>query len=82
MLNKLLFQINRALVLNLVGDLVEQKREVNPMDTLLLEALDEKKDKPEVLLADVLTVIAKAKNDDRVAIIGVTTSRLTICWFK
>jgi protease-4 len=55
-----------ALVLNLVGDLVEQKREVNPMDALLLEALDEKEDNPEVLLADVLDVIEKAKNDDRV----------------
>ncbi len=58
-----------ALVLNLVGDLVEQKREVNPMDALLLEALDEKDEKPEVLLADVLTVIAKAKNDDRVQLL-------------
>lgn len=58
-----------ALVLNLVGDLVEQQREVNPMDALLLEALDEKEDKPEVLLADVLDVIAKAKIDDRVQIL-------------
>lgn len=60
---------NSALVLNLVGDLVEQQREVNPMDALLLEALDEKEDKPEVLLADVLDVIAKAKIDDRVQIL-------------
>jgi protease-4 len=58
-----------ALILNLVGDLVEQKREVNPMDAFLLEALDEKDDKPEVLLADVLDVIAKAKNDDRVQLL-------------
>jgi protease-4 len=58
-----------ALVLNLVGDLVEQKREVNPMDAFLLEALDEKDDKPEVLLADVLDVLAKAKNDDRVQLL-------------
>ncbi len=58
-----------ALVLNLVGDLVEQKREINPMDAFLLEALDEKDDKPEVLLADVLNVIAKAKNDDRVQLL-------------
>ncbi|WP_114326090.1 signal peptide peptidase SppA [Candidatus Colwellia aromaticivorans] len=58
-----------ALVLNLVGDLVEQKREINPMDVLLLEALDEKEGKPEVLLADVLDVIAKAKNDDRVQLL-------------
>lgn len=60
---------NSALVLNLVGDLVEQQREVNPMDALLLEAMDEKEDKPEVLLADVLDVIAKAKIDDRVQIL-------------
>lgn len=60
---------NSALVLNLVGDLVEQQREVNPIDALLLEALDEKEDKPEVLLADVLEVIAKAKIDDRVQIL-------------
>ena len=58
-----------ALVLNLMGDLVEQKREINPMDAFLLEALDEKDDKPEVLLADVLDVIAKAKNDDRVQLL-------------
>ncbi|MBL4765633.1 MAG: signal peptide peptidase SppA [Colwellia sp.] len=58
-----------ALVLNLMGDLVEQKREVNPMDAFLLEALDEKDDKPEVLIADVLDVIAKAKNDDRVQLL-------------
>ncbi|MDX2369562.1 MAG: signal peptide peptidase SppA [Colwellia sp.] len=58
-----------ALVLNLMGDLVEQKREVNPMDAFLLEALDKKDDKPEVLLADVLDVIAKAKNDDRVQLL-------------
>lgn len=58
-----------ALVLNLMGDLVEQKREINPMDAFLLEALEKKDDKPEVLLADVLDVIAKAKNDDRVQLL-------------
>ena len=58
-----------ALVLNLVGELVEQKREVNPMDAFLLEALDEKEDKPEVLIADVIKVIAQAKNDDRVQLL-------------
>ena len=58
-----------ALVLNLVGELVEQKREVNPMDAFLLEALDEKEDKPEVLVADVIKVIDQAKNDDRVQLL-------------
>lgn len=58
-----------ALVLNLVGDIVEQKREVSPMDAFLLEAMDEKEDNPEVLLSDILDVIAKAKKDDRVEIL-------------
>ena len=58
-----------ALVLNLVGDLVEQKHEVNPLDAFLIEALDEKEDKPEVLVSDLLDVIATAKNDDRVQIL-------------
>jgi len=58
-----------ALILNLVGDIVEQKREVSPMDAFLLEAMDQKEDKPEILLADILDVIANAKKDDRVEII-------------
>ena len=58
-----------ALVLNLVGDIVEQKHEVDPMQAFLTETLDEKEDRPEVLLANLTDVIAKAKNDDRVEII-------------
>ncbi len=58
-----------ALVLNLTGDLVEQKHEVNPFDTLLIEALGEKEENPEVLLADVLDVISSAKTDDRVQLL-------------
>ena len=65
-----------ALVLNLQGDLVEQKREVNPMDAFLMEALDEKEDNPEVLLADLLNVIEKAKNDDRVQLLVLQLSGL------
>lgn len=60
---------NTALVLNLTGDLVEQKQEVNPLDTLLVEALGEKEGNPEVLLSDLLEVITEAKNDDRVQIL-------------
>ena len=58
-----------ALVLNLVGDLVEQKQEINPVDAFLIEALGEKEDEPEVLLSNVLDVIAQAKNDDRVELL-------------
>jgi len=71
-----------ALVLNLVGDLVEQKHEVNHLDAFLVEALGEKEDKPEVLLSNLLDVIAHAKNDDRVQLLvlqlqGLRSSGLT-----
>jgi len=58
-----------ALVLNLVGDIVEQKYEINPVDAFINEALGQEEDKPEVLLADVIKVINQAKNDDRVEIL-------------
>ena len=58
-----------ALVLNLVGDVVEQKREVDPMEAFLMEAMEQQDDKPEILLNDIIEVIGKAKNDDRVEIL-------------
>ncbi len=58
-----------ALVLNLVGDVVEQKREVDPMEAFLTEAMEQREENPEVLLADIIDVIAKAKKDDRVEIL-------------
>lgn len=71
-----------ALVLNLVGDVVEQKREVDPMEAFVSEAMEQQDDKPEVLLADILDVIGKAKKDDRVEILvlqlqGLNRSGLT-----
>ncbi len=58
-----------ALVLNLVGDLVEQKHEINPVDAFLSEALGQEEDNPEILLANLIDVINKAKNDDRVELL-------------
>ncbi len=58
-----------ALVLNLVGDVVEQKREVDPMEAFLTEAMEQKEENPEVLLADIINIIGKAKTDDRVEIL-------------
>lgn len=58
-----------ALVLNLVGDIVEQKRNIDPMEAFLLEASDQPEENPEILLSDIIDVITKAKNDDRVSII-------------
>jgi len=67
--NKITVPEKTALVLNLLGDLVEQKHEVSPMDAFLTNALGEEEDRPEVLLADLLDVIAQAKNDDRVELL-------------
>lgn len=67
--NRILVPEKTALVLNLTGDLVEQKQEINPFDTLLIEALGEQEENPEVLLANVLDVITKAKKDDRVQLL-------------
>jgi protease-4 len=58
-----------ALVLNLVGDIVEQKHEVDPMNAFVNEALEQAEDKPEILLADLVKMIADAKNDDRVQLL-------------
>lgn len=58
-----------ALVLNLKGDIVEQKFEVDPIDTLLNEAFSQKEERPEVLLADIIKVIEQASNDDRISLL-------------
>ncbi|WP_206485891.1 signal peptide peptidase SppA [Thalassotalea sp. G2M2-11] len=58
-----------ALVLDITGDIVEQKVEVAPMDALLNEAFDQKEQRPEVLLSDVLQVIERAKSDDRIQVL-------------
>ncbi|WP_394174483.1 signal peptide peptidase SppA [Thalassotalea litorea] len=55
-----------ALVLNLKGDLVEQKRYVDPMDKLLSESLGQEEERPEILVTDVIDVIETAKSDDRI----------------
>lgn len=55
-----------ALLLNLHGDIVEQKREINPMDAFISEALEKNDTTPEVLLADILMVIKQAETDDRI----------------
>jgi len=57
---------NSALVLNITGDIVEQKRSIDPMDAFIAEALEEKQKNPEVLLSDILNVIERAKKDSRI----------------
>jgi protease-4 len=55
-----------ALILELRGDLVIQKRAVDPFEEFIQEAFAEKEDKPEVLFQDVLLAIENAKQDRRI----------------
>ncbi len=58
-----------ALVLNLQGDLVEQKRYVDPMDAFVAQALDQKEESPEILVSDVLYVINQAQQDEKISLL-------------
>jgi len=58
-----------ALVLNIQGDIVEQKHQIDPFDTLVNEALSKQDKKPEVLLTDIVKVINEAKNDKRIKLL-------------
>ncbi|MEE2023674.1 signal peptide peptidase SppA [Alkalimonas mucilaginosa] len=55
-----------ALVLNLQGDIVEEKRFVDPFSTIVNESLGGQSDPAEILLSDVLQVIQHATKDDRI----------------
>ncbi|TYK66894.1 signal peptide peptidase SppA [Colwellia echini] len=58
-----------ALVLNLTGDIVEQKREIDPMEAFLSEAMEQQEDNPEVLLTDIIDVLATAREDERIQVL-------------
>lgn len=67
---------NTALVLNLKGDLVEQKRFIDPMELLINDAFGAQEENPEVLVSDILDVIENAKTDDRVSLLVLHLQRL------
>jgi len=58
-----------ALLLNIRGDIVEQKRDIDPMDAFIGEALEKPEISTEVLLADILSVITHAQTDPRISMI-------------
>jgi len=67
--NTLIIENNSALVLNIQGDVVEQKHLVDPMDAFLSEAMGQQNESPEVLLADILNVIQSATDDNRIKVL-------------
>ncbi len=60
---------NTALVLDLRGDIVEQKHQIEPMDAFINEAFNKKEQRPEILLDDIINVINEAKQDDRIKLL-------------
>lgn len=57
-----------ALVLNLKGDLVEEKQWVDPVEKAINESTGSEDDRPEILVRDLVKVINEAAKDDRVKV--------------
>ena len=55
-----------ALILNLSGDLVEEKSYIDPVDQVLSESMGSQQEEPEILVTDVVKTIQAAKTDDRI----------------
>ncbi|MDF3126648.1 signal peptide peptidase SppA [Rheinheimera sp. 1928-s] len=55
-----------ALILNLSGDLVEEKRYIDPLDQVLNEGMGSQEEDPEILVTDLVKTIQAAKKDERI----------------
>ncbi len=60
---------NSVLMLNIKGDVVEQKTHVEPVDAFLSEALGNEDQVPEVLLSDIVDVIKAAATDNNISLL-------------
>ncbi len=65
-----------ALVLNLTGDLVEEKRWTDPVATAINESLGGQEEAPEVLVRDVVKVLQAAAKDNRIQALVLDLSML------
>lgn len=63
-----------ALVLNLAGSIVEQKRQVDPIEAAMKS--NKSNDAGEILLADILTIIDNAAADERISAIVLDMGKL------
>lgn len=63
---KIIVPDKTALVLNIVGDVVIEKRSVDPFEKFMQEAFGQKDDQPEALLRDITFAIENAKQDNRI----------------
>ncbi|WP_143869688.1 signal peptide peptidase SppA [Catenovulum sediminis] len=66
-----------ALVLNLAGNIVEQKQAVDPVEAFLNETMADTSQPTEILLSDILLVLDNAQHDDRIKVIVLDLQHLT-----
>ncbi|MGQ8365673.1 signal peptide peptidase SppA [Glaciecola sp. 1036] len=66
--DKITVNPSSALVLDLNGDLVVQKKYVDPVETFVQEAAGQQQDNPEILVRDLVKVIKNAKDDNRIKV--------------
>lgn len=64
--NKVKIPDSAALILNLSGDLVEEKRYVDPLDQILSEGMGSQDEEPEILVTDLVKTIQAAQKDERI----------------
>lgn len=64
--DKVVIPDTAALVLNLTGDLVEEKRWTDPIAAAVNESLGGQEEAPEILVRDVVKVIKHASTDNRI----------------
>lgn len=79
---KVILPESSALVLNLKGDLVEQKRFIDPTDAFMSEMMGSSNDAPEVDINELLMVINKAKTDKQINAIVLQLSQLRSAGFS
>lgn len=65
-----------ALVLNLKGDLVEEKQWVDPVEQAINESTGSEDERPEILVRDLVKVINEAAKDDRIKVMVLALSDL------
>ncbi len=67
---------NAALVLNLQGKIVEQKKYINPADAFMAEAMSQQQTDPEVLLSDIIAVIEHAKDNPNISLLVLQLNKM------
>ena len=67
--NKIIVEQNSVLILDLKGDVVEQKNHIEPVDAFFNEAMGQQDQSPEVLLADIIDVIRTATTDSNISLL-------------